>query len=240
MKEVTSGSLSRLAPFGGEEGYEESSLLEVERAGVRRIKPVGMPSLPPATEGDPLDEEEPEIEIGSKSLEELAMAREQLVQKAVQAGLPMQNEREKRDFVLEFADIFRIRLDDAEPAKVPKMTLNIKRDVRSTQAPPRQYNTRQKAFIETYCVKLVNNKLAVKIPTSDWESPPLPFKNDPPHCFRFILDLRGPNYATEKSDLTMPNLEQELAMLLGAKFFTTGLRQAPALTDATPSNNNGP
>jgi hypothetical protein len=75
--------------------YLESSLLELERAGVRRIKPVGMPSLPPATAGDPLDELEPEIYIGSNSPEELAIAREQLVEKAVQAGLPMENEGEK-------------------------------------------------------------------------------------------------------------------------------------------------
>jgi hypothetical protein len=219
MKEGTSGSLSKLAAFGGEERYEESSLLEVERAGVRRIKPVRMLSLPPATEGDPLDEEEPEIEIGVNPPEELDMAREQLVQKAVQAGLPMENEREMRDLVQEFADIFRIRLDDAEPAKVLKMTLNIKKEVRPTQAPPRQYNPRQKAFIETYWERLVKNKLAVKIPTSDRASPPFLVKKDPPHNFRFTLDLRGPNYATERREITMPNLEQKLAKLLGAKFF---------------------
>jgi hypothetical protein len=219
MKEGTSGILSRLAAFGGEERYEESSLLEFERAGVRRIKPMWMPSLPPATEGDPLEEEEPEIEIGSNSSEELAMAREQLVQKAVQAGLPMENEREMRDLFQEFAETFRIRLADAEPAKVTKMTLNIEKEVRPTQDPPKQYNPRQKAFIETYCERLAKNKLAVKIPTSAWASPPLLVKKDPPHYFRFTLALRGPNYATEKSDLTMPNLEQELAKLLGAKFF---------------------
>jgi hypothetical protein len=219
MKEGTFGSLSRLAVFGGEERSDESSLLEVESAGVRRIKPVRMPILPPGTEGDPLDEEEPEIEIGSNRPEKLDMAREQLMQKAVQTGLPMGNEREMRDLAQEFADIFRIRLDDAEPAKVPNMTVNIKKEVRPTKAPPRQYNPRQKAFIETYCERLVKNKLAVKTPTSDWASPPLLVKKDPPHYFRFTLDLRGPNYATEKSDLTVPNFEQKQAELLGAKAF---------------------
>jgi hypothetical protein len=61
VNEGISGSLSRLAAFGGEERYDESSLLYEERAGFRRIKPVRMPSLPPAADGDPLDEEEPEI-----------------------------------------------------------------------------------------------------------------------------------------------------------------------------------
>jgi hypothetical protein len=65
----------------------------------------------------------------------------------------------------------------------------------------------------------VKNTLAVKIPTSDWESPPLLVKKDPLHHFGFTLDLRGPNYATEKIDLTMPHLEQEPAKLLGAKDF---------------------
>jgi hypothetical protein len=90
-----SGSLSRLAAFGGKVRCLEISLLELERAGVRRIKPVRIPSLPPATEGDTLDEEETEIDIGSNSPEELAIAREQLVEKEVQAGLPMENEGEK-------------------------------------------------------------------------------------------------------------------------------------------------
>jgi hypothetical protein len=44
------------------------------------MKTVRMPSLP-AAEGDSLDEEEPEIEIGSNSPEKLAIAREQLVLK---------------------------------------------------------------------------------------------------------------------------------------------------------------
>jgi hypothetical protein len=153
----------------------------VERAGVRRIKPVRMPRLPPAADGDPLDEEEPEIEIGSNSTEELAMARKQLVLKAVQAGMSIENEREMRDLVEGFADIFRIRLDDAEPAKVPKMTLIIENEVRPTKAPPRQYNPRQRAFVERYFERLPKNNLAVRIPTSEWASPPFLVKKDLPH-----------------------------------------------------------
>jgi hypothetical protein len=91
--------------------------------------------------------------------------------------------------------------------------------VRDEQAPPRQYNPRHKAFIETYCERLVKNKLAVKFTTSEWASPPLLVKKDPPHYFRFTLDVTGPNFATEKNDLKMPNLEQELPKVLGAKDF---------------------
>jgi hypothetical protein len=88
VKTGVSGSLSRMASFGGRERYWESSLLEAERAGVRSITPCAYFSS--GQEGEPLDEEEPETEIGSNSPEELAIAREQLVQKAVQAGLPME------------------------------------------------------------------------------------------------------------------------------------------------------
>jgi hypothetical protein len=140
-----------------------------------------MPRLPPAADGDPLDEEEPEIEIASNSTEELAMARKQLVRKAVQAGMSIENEREMRDLVEGFADVFRIRLDDAEPAKVPKMTLIIEKEVRPTKAPPRQYIPRQRAFVEGYFERLPKNNLAVRIPTSEWASPPLLVKKDPPH-----------------------------------------------------------
>jgi hypothetical protein len=108
------------------------------------------------------------------------MALEQLVRKAVQPGLSMENEREVRDLVDGFADISRVRLDHAEPAKAPKMTLNNKKEVRPTKAPPRQYNPRQKAFIERYC-ETCEEQLAARIPSSEWASPPLLAKKDPPH-----------------------------------------------------------
>jgi hypothetical protein len=131
--------------------------------------------------------------------------------------LPAEHAPAMRDLVEEFQDIFRIRLDDSPHADVAPMGADVQPDSKPSKAPPRHYNPRQRYFISTYCHRLLRNQLAVKIKTSDWVSPPLLVKKDPPAYFRFTLDLRGPNYATRKLDFIMPNLEEELAKLSGAK-----------------------
>jgi hypothetical protein len=133
--------------------------------------------------------------------------------------LPAEHAPAMRDLVEEFQDIFRIRLDDSPHADVAPRKADVQPDIKPSKAPPRHYNPRQRSFISTYCDKLLRNKLAVKIKTSDWVSPPLLVKKDPPAYFRFTLDLRGPNYATRKHNFVMPNLEEELAKLSGAKYF---------------------
>jgi hypothetical protein len=186
---------------------------------LRRVKPVRMPDLPSTHGSDPLEDEEPEIEIGENAVEELAEARNGLIAKALKAGFLTEHAPAMRDLVEEFQDIFRIRLDVSPHAYVAPMGADVQPDIKPSKAPPRHYNPWQRSFISTYCDKLLRNKLAVKVKTSDWVSPPLLVKKDPPAYFRFTRDLRGPNYATRKHDFVMPNLEEELAKLSGAKYF---------------------
>jgi hypothetical protein len=208
-----------LAVFGGYERYEGDLAIGADAEGLRRVKPVRMPDLPPTHGSDPLEDEQPEIEIGENTVEELAEARKGLIAKALKAGLPTKHAPAMRDLVDEFQDIFRIRLDDSPHADVAPMGADVQPDIKPSKAPPRHYNPRQRSFISTYCDKLLSNKLAVKIKTSDWVSPPLLVKKYPPAYFRFTLDLRGPNYATRKHDFVMPDLEEELAKLSGATYF---------------------
>jgi hypothetical protein len=162
-----------------------------------------MPDLPPTHDSDPLEDEEPEIEIGENTVEELDEAHKGLIAKALKAGLPAEHAPAMRDLVEEFQDIFRIRIDDSPHADVAPMGSDVQPDIKPSKAPPRHYNPRQRSFISTYCDKFLRNKVAVKIKTSDWVSPPLLVKKDPPAYFRFTLDLRGPNYATRKPDFVM-------------------------------------
>jgi Reverse transcriptase (RNA-dependent DNA polymerase) len=137
----------------------------------------------------------------------------------LKAGLPAEHAPAMRDLVEEFQDIFRIRLDDSRPADVPPMGVEFQPHIKPSKAPPRHYSPRKRSFISTYCDKLLTNKLAVTIKTSDWVSPPLLVKKDPPAYFRITLDLRGPNYASRRHEFFMTNLEEELAKLAGAKYF---------------------
>jgi hypothetical protein len=172
-----------------------------------------MPDLSPTHGNDPLEDEEREIEIGENTVEELAEARRGLITKALKAGLPAEQAPAMRDLVEEFQDIFRIRLDDAPPADTAPMGVDVQPKFKPRKTPPRHYNPRQCSFVSTCCGTLLRNRLAVKIKTSDWVSPPLLVKKYPPAYFIFSLDLRGPNYATRKHDFVLPNLEQEPAKL---------------------------
>jgi hypothetical protein len=78
----------------------------------------------------------------------------------------------------------------------------------------------------------------VKIKTSDWVSPPLLVKKDPPAYFRFTLDLRGPNYSTRKHDFFHAKFGRRASKLSGAKYFAKlnfalGLWQLPADWEAS-------
>jgi hypothetical protein len=68
------GSISRLAAFGGNERYEGDFAIWADAERLRRVKPVRMPDLPPTYGSDPLEYEEPEIEIGENTVKELAEA----------------------------------------------------------------------------------------------------------------------------------------------------------------------
>jgi hypothetical protein len=211
------GNISRLAVFGGYERYEGDLAIEADTERLRRVKPVRMPDLPPTHGSDPLENEQPEIEIGENTVEELAETRKGLIDKALKAGFPAEYAPAMRDLLEEFQDIFRIRLDHSPHADVAPTGADVQPDIKPSRAPPSHYNPRQRSFISTYCDKLLRNKLAVKIKTSDWVSPPLLVKKGPPAYFRFTLDLRGPNYATRKHDFVMENLEEEPAKLSGGK-----------------------
>jgi hypothetical protein len=69
------GSISRLAAFGGYEHYEGDLAIGADAERLRRVKPVPMPDLPPTHGSDPLEDEEPENEIGENTVEKLADAR---------------------------------------------------------------------------------------------------------------------------------------------------------------------
>jgi hypothetical protein len=66
---------------------------------LRRVKSVRMPDLPPTHGSDPLEDEEPEIEIGENTVEELAEARKGSIAKDLKAGLPAEHAPAMRDLV---------------------------------------------------------------------------------------------------------------------------------------------
>jgi hypothetical protein len=145
------GSISRQATFGGYERYEGDLAIGADAARLRRVKPVRMPDLPPTHSSDPLEDEEPEIDIGESTVEELAEARKGLIAKALKAGLPAEHAPAMRDLVEEIQHIFRIRLDDSPHADVAPMGADVQSATQPSKAPPRQYNPRQRSFISTYC-----------------------------------------------------------------------------------------
>jgi hypothetical protein len=126
--------------FGGYERYEGDLAIGADPERLRREKPVRMPDLPPKHGSDPLEDEEPEIEIGENTVEELAEARKGLIAKALKAGLPAEHTPAMRNLVEQFQDIFRIRRDDSPPADVAPMGVDVQPDIKPSKAPPRHYN----------------------------------------------------------------------------------------------------
>jgi hypothetical protein len=107
-----------------------------------------MPDLPSTHGSDPLEHEEPEIEIGENAVEELAEARKFLIAKVLKAGCFTEHAPAMRDLVEEFQDIFRTRLDGSPHADVAPMGADVQRDIKPSKAPPRHYNPRQRFHLD--------------------------------------------------------------------------------------------
>lgn len=83
----------------------------------------------------------------------------------------------------------------------------------------RNYSQDQRRFLSKFVTTLVQCKMAYFNPTSSWACAPLLVPKPGAAQFRFTVDLRLVNRFTVKHQFPMPNLEQELTRLGGARYF---------------------
>lgn len=184
----------------GEQGRAVSHLYEAST--LKQEEDEGMPYLQVPPE---LAQQEREFQ------DMLVRTKEQM------SEVPELYERLER-VLLEHRDVFCSDYSET-PAKVPPMHLKLKEGISPTQTPVRRYKPSQREFMDKTIDKLVQKKILRPVEEAAWWSAPhMVPKAD---TWRFTVDLRAVNLATMPEVHNKGTLEDEVAKLAGARFFSS-------------------
>ena len=126
-----------------------------------------------------------------------------------------------RQPLLEFEDIFRVRLRKKDPAKMEPMKVNQKPDAQPIIAKARRYKAEQREFLNRYMAELERMRFVRSNPQSQWAAAPLLVPKDSKARFRMTVDMRPVNAATEPIAWPTPHIESEVYDFKGSTCYGT-------------------
>jgi len=152
---------------------------------------------------------------GDENVEETSEAIKEMIQDAIDNGLPHEFHDQFKKIVWHYADIFRTKLGSDPPAKLPPMVIRLKKDSVPVRVKVRRYPPLQASFLRGKIEELLRLGLIRKNNSSEWACAPLIVPKAGPEGFRFTVDLRPINNQTVPHAWPMPNLETATAELAG-------------------------
>ena len=160
------------------------------------------------------------LDIGVNDPEEV---RDHLTQRIAEARqqCPLDSETAMllRELVMEYLDVFRVRIGPDKPAKVEPMSVRLKANARPSTVRARPYPIHIRRFINVYTAQLERFGFIEECPQSQWASPVLVVPKPPPTLYRWTADLRRVNQMTENVVWPMPHLDSEIHDLSGSQWF---------------------
>jgi hypothetical protein len=123
--------------------------------------------------------------------------------------------------LVDFRDIWRLRLGNDPPADVPPMETQMKPDARALIAKVRRYAPTHRAFMSAQVAKTEEQGIIYCNQSSAWASAPHIVSKPKARSFRFTLECKRANEAQIPSKWPMPHLESELAKVVGSTCFAT-------------------
>ena len=129
-----------------------------------------------------------------------------------------------QDAIYRYKSIWRSKLGNDPPAKVPPMKVHLKPDHKLIKAPSRRYTPLHREFMRHFSKKLVDFNLATINPRSRYSSAvhiihkvptPLNVETD----FRWVVDYKRVNTGLEPIHWPLPRLDVVTEAVAGAKYF---------------------
>lgn len=120
----------------------------------------------------------------------------------------------------ELHDVLRLRLNDQPRANVRPLEIKLKPNHAPVRAKVRRYSPAKREFMDRYVANLIHLGFAKETKSAEWVSAPLIVPKKPPALFRFTLDHKPINHATEKISWPMPHIDSELSDVLCSKCFS--------------------
>lgn len=161
------------------------------------------------------------IDLGEDKPGEVEDMLGKRVEESAAAGLSTSGQEDLKTLLMEFEDIFRVRLGKTPPARVEPMKVKLKLGARPTIAKARRYKADQRNFLNKYMEELERMGFVVKNNAAQWASAPLLVPKESKARFRMTVDLRGVNAATEPISWPMPHIDSEVYDFSGSDCFAT-------------------
>ena len=166
------------------------------------------PSVDPGTNKRPDD-----IHVGKHDPAEIWVLLEEMIQSAMDHGLPLEFRDDLSALVLEYTDIFRVRLGSDPSADTTPIKVSLKENYSPIRVKVRRNPPSQAPFLRKRIDELRELELVYPNPSSQWASAPLIVPKAGPEEFRFTIDLRPVNFRTVPHVWPVPDLEFAVGQL---------------------------
>lgn len=159
------------------------------------------------------------LDLGEDTEQEWEAALQKSLRTATKNGISKKGSVLLEKMLREFRDVLCIRLSGDKPANVAPLVVNLKPNSTPVRAKPRRYPPAKRDFMDRYVRNLLQLGFVKETTSAEWVSAPIIVPKKPPAYFRFAIDHKPINAATEKIFWPMPHIDSELADLLGCLFF---------------------
>ncbi|KAE9267331.1 hypothetical protein PF008_g31381 [Phytophthora fragariae] len=154
------------------------------------------------------DIHEPQIGSSAGLDADVLAAVEKMIESAVQKGFPKESVPRLRRIATRY-DIWRLRLGDDPPARVPPMKIRLKPGAKPYRCKPRKYPPEVRRFLDDFNAELVRLGWVYENTESRWACPALPVRKTGGE-FRQTADYKPVNGDMEAIVGVMPNLQTDL------------------------------
>ncbi len=166
----------------------------------------------------------PTLDFGETNECELREALHQLVEQALENGLPEQYKDKWADLLEEYADVFRLRMGNDPPAKVEPMEFKWDATSQPIRHKSRRFPLMHREFMDRMTEQMEAAGKWKRNQNARYVSPAyvvnkIPKPVDIMKDLRLTIDCREPNKLAQDGQWPMPVLEQVQEHLHGAQFF---------------------
>ncbi|KAG3239380.1 hypothetical protein PI124_g15680 [Phytophthora idaei] len=163
------------------------------------------------------DVNEPQIGSNVELSDEIRVAVDDLVEKAKRKGFPRKLLPQLRRLATRF-DIWRLKLGDDPPARVPPMKIRLKPGAKPYRCKARRYPPEVRRFLDDFNDELVRLGWVYENTESRWACPVFPVRKSGGEI-RQTADYKPLNAFVEAIVGVMPDLNVDLEDVKGARFF---------------------
>ena len=168
----------------------------------------------PLKDGDDIDYKD--VEVGCQDEAELKIAIDGMISRGMK-HLNDDGRQILKSTVMEFKDIFRVKLGKDPPVDVEPMNIEFEGVTRPIKVRQRTYSPEQLSFLKTKVQELIDAGYIARNNASKWACALLVVPKPGKEGFRFTVDLRPVNAQTKKTVWPMPHADPMLAKLTGSK-----------------------